>query len=93
MTKIGTESFDIHEFNAMCTELSGKIVGFIQLLRDDFSKCADQDVLEDVDIVIDFFKNLLVFQCSLNEEQISCELKYYENVKFPEKFIFFQLGI
>lgn len=80
MSKIGTENFSINEFNAMCTDFSGKIVGLIQLFRDDFSKCADKDVLEIVDIVIDFLKNLLAFQCSLNEVQLSCKLKYYENV-------------
>lgn len=73
LSKIGTDNFNLNEFNTMCTEFASKLVGLAQLIRNDFAKCANQNVMEIVDFAVDFFKDLLFNQCSYNEEQLSGE--------------------
>lgn len=79
LSKIGTDSFNLNEFKTICNEFGNKLVGLTQLIRNDFAKCANENVMEILDFALDFFKDFLFNQCSYNEEQLSGEFnqKFY----------------
>lgn len=72
MSKLGTDQFDITEYNGICTKVDTKANTFLMSMRNQFATCADEDTMKVVDLGLDFAKNFGDFQCNLSEKELSC---------------------